>query len=474
MTAWVGAEIAGSVANGIIEGLALSVLLWLILRLTPRAAAATRYALCGLALAFVAVLPVAQGWLPRLGAPAPAASASEHSGVLVTLTAGTWLIWVLAAWALGSLLLMARVAWGLVALGGLKRRSSAAPEQVVERFEGIMRACPGRRRARVLVSDDVAGPIAAGMVKPAVLLPAFLVEELSEGELDQVLTHELAHIRRWDDWTNLAQKVVEALLFFHPAVIWIGRRLTLEREIACDDWVVGLAGTARPYATCLTRLAAIHRATPQTPQLAPGALARRPQLSIRVEALLEGGRDRTRRSSRSALTAAAAALAVTVFAAAPLAPVSVALPARPVTTARAAVVAPALRAAAARPAEGVKVARLRSAKARRARLVARTVAPHAAVAEGTAQLAAVAAGSTAPLAETAAGSTTPLATAVARSAAPVSATPEPAVLAGRTAPPRAVHAPAMVLYVVYVDGGDAGWIRILWVHEISAPAVNRT
>ena len=67
MTAWVGAEIAGSVANGIIEGLALSVLLWLILRLTPRAAAATRYALCGLALAFVAVLPVAQGWLPRLG-----------------------------------------------------------------------------------------------------------------------------------------------------------------------------------------------------------------------------------------------------------------------------------------------------------------------------------------------------------------------------------------------------------------------
>jgi beta-lactamase regulating signal transducer with metallopeptidase domain len=451
MTAWVGAEIAGSVANGIVEGLALSMLLWLLLRLTPRAAAATRYALCGLALAFIAVLPAAQGWLPRLGATA-------SGGAILTLTAGSWLIWVLGAWALGSLILMARVAWGLVALGSLKRGASAAPAEVAERFEGIMRACPGSRRARVLVSDDGAGPIAAGILKPAVVLPAFLVEELSDAELDQVLTHELAHIRRWDDWTNLAQKVVEALLFFHPAVIWIGRRLTLEREIACDDWVVGLAGTARPYATCLTRLAAIHRATPQ---LAPGALARRPQLSIRVEALLEGGRDRRRRSSRSALTAAAATLAVTAFAAAPWAPVTVALPAVPVVAARA--MTPVVTVAA-RPAVPVAVARLRRARPQRDRLVARSVAPHAAVEAGTAQLVETADGSVAPLAA-AAGSDAPLATVMARSGGPVP---------GSRAPLGAAPAPAMILYVVYVDGGDAGWIRILWVHQIPPQAVNRT
>ncbi|HEY1206551.1 MAG: M56 family metallopeptidase [Bryobacteraceae bacterium] len=419
MTAWVGAEIAGAVANGIIEGLALSALLWLLLRLTPRAAAATRYALCGLALAFVAALPVVQGWLPRLGMPAPAVAGSGHPGAALTLTAGAWLIWVLGAWALGSLALMARVAWGLVALGGLKRRAVTAPEQVTARFEGIMRACPGRRRARVLVSDEVAGPMAAGVVKPAVLLPAFLVEALSEAELDQVLTHELAHIRRWDDWTNLGQKVVEALLFFHPAVIWIGRRLTLEREIACDDWVVGLTGTARPYATCLTRLAAIHAATPQ---LAPGALAPKPQLSIRVEALLEGGRDRTRRSSRGALVAAAATLAMAAFVAAPLAPVTVAMPAAPKPAAVMAHAAP--RQAPVQVA--AKTARVYRPRAERARVVAR--------------------------------STAPLATVVARSSAPI-----PAALR-----------PAMMLYVIYVDGGDAGWIRILWVHEIPAPILNRT
>ena len=431
MTAWLGAEIAGAVANGVVEGVALSVLLWLLLRLTPKAAAATRYALCGLALAFVAVLPMAQGWLPRLGAPAE--TGSGPGSAALTLTAGAWLIWVLGAWALGSLALMARVAWGFVALCGLKRRASAAPEQLAERFEGIMRACPGRRRARVLVSDEVAGQMAAGVMKPAVLLPAFLVEELSEAELDQVLTHELAHIRRWDDWTNLAQKVVEALLFFHPAVIWIGRRLTLEREIACDDWVVGLMGTARPYATCLTRLAVIHRATPQ---LAPGALARRPQLSIRVEALLEGGRDRRRRSSRGALAAAAATLAMAAFAAAPWAPVTVALPALPVVAARP-VLSPPLSAVAAQPAVAVKTARVHRRRAEQEQVVAR--------------------------------STAPLATVVARSTAP------PATVAARsTAPLPAAPAPAMMLYVVYVDGGDAGWIRILWVHEIPNPALNRT
>jgi beta-lactamase regulating signal transducer with metallopeptidase domain len=432
MTAWVGAEIAGAVANGIIEGLALAVLLWFALRLTPRAAAATRYGLCGLALAFVALLPLAQGWLPRLGAPVAARVASGHPSGVVTLTAGAWLIWLLGAWALGSLALMARVVWGLVALQGLKRRALSAPEHIALRFEEIMRACPGRRRARVLVSEEVNGPMAAGVVKPAVVLPAYLVEELSEAELDQVLTHELAHIRRWDDWTNLAAKIVAALLFFHPAVVWIGRRLALEREIACDDWVVGLTGTARPYATCLTRLATMHTATPQ---LAPGALAPRPQISMRVEALLAGGRDRRRRSSRGALAAAAATLGMAVVAAAPWAPVTVAVPVAPVIAARRATPLPvvAARPVAARPvAAAVKTARVQR------RAVARSSAPLRAVVARNTEVA----------------GTSPFVEAV---------TPAPAA-----------PAPALRLYVIYVNGGDAGWIRILWVHEIAVPALHRT
>jgi beta-lactamase regulating signal transducer with metallopeptidase domain len=429
MTAW-GAGIAGSVLNGTIEGVALAALLWMALRLAPRASAATRYALCGLAMAFVAALPLAQAWLPRLGEPSPAAYGA-HAGAALTLTAGAWLSWALAAWAMGSLALLARVGRSLTALGRLKRRASAAPQPLAERFEGIMRACPGRRRARVLVSAEVGGPVAAGLARPAVLLPAAFVDELSEAELDQVLAHELAHLRRGDDWTNLAQKVVEALLFFHPAVLWIGRRLTLEREIACDDWVVGLTGTARPYASCLTRLAAIRRAAPQ---LAPAALARRPQLSLRVEALLESGRDRGRRSSRGALAAAGSVLAIMAYLAAPLAPVTVEMP-----RAQAAVrKAPAAVAQAAPAYEVVKVARVHPRRVVRTRALARNAAPLAAQ----------------PAIQ---------APALARNVAlPV---PRPAIQA---------PAPAMTLYVVYVDGGDAGWIRILWVHAVPVPPLDHT
>ena len=67
--------------------------------------------------------------------------------------------------------------------------------------------------------------------------------------------HELGHLKRWDDWTNLGQKVVRALLFFHPAVWWIDSRLSLEREIACDEFVVAKTSDARGYARCLVSVA---------------------------------------------------------------------------------------------------------------------------------------------------------------------------------------------------------------------------
>jgi beta-lactamase regulating signal transducer with metallopeptidase domain len=425
MTTWLGAEIVGAVLNGIAEGLLVWGLLSLALRLLPKTAAATRHALWGTGLAFVALLPLVQSYLPRLAAsmPVPAAG-SEQGGGTLTLTAGAWLVWVLGVWALVSAALMARMVWSLVRLLGLKRRAIPAPPAVGARFEEMMRVSPGRRRARVLVTDEIAAPVAAGLVRPAVLAPAFLVEELSEAELDQVLTHELAHIRRWDDWTNLAQKFVEALLFFHPAVIWIGRRLALEREIACDDWVVGLTGTVRPYAACLTRLAALNAATPQ---LAPGAVARKPQLSIRVEALLAGGRDRKRRSSKTALAAASAALVVVAFAAAPLAPVTVALPAIPKPA------GPVVRQAPLPMASVVpKPAPVRVARMHKPRRPAR------------------------------------------RNQEPVmSAANQGGVELPVTGRSRLV-APAVMYYVVCFQGGEAEWIRIVWVHEAPNPALKGT
>ncbi len=94
------------------------------------------------------------------------------------------------------------------------------------------------RPVKLCVSDRLRVPTAIGFTKPLVVIPSWTMEELSAAELNPILLHELAHLRRRDDWTNLVQKILGALLFFHPAVWWIEKKLALEREMACDDLVL--------------------------------------------------------------------------------------------------------------------------------------------------------------------------------------------------------------------------------------------
>ena len=106
------------------------------------------------------------------------------------------------------------------------------------------------------------------------------------------MLHELAHLRRYDDWTNLAQKLIEALLPIQPAVFWLGGRMSLEREMACDDWVIASTGTARPYAASLTKVAELS-SWEHAGILAAGAAGKRSQLFQRVHHML----DRTRNAA---------------------------------------------------------------------------------------------------------------------------------------------------------------------------------
>ena len=124
------------------------------------------------------------------------------------------------------------------------------------------------------------------------MLPAWALSELSAADLNSVLVHELAHLRRRDDWTNLLQKMVRAVFFFHPAVWWIESRLSLEREMACDEHVLANSEDPRAYAECLVSLAErgfLHRAV----MLAQGAVHRVKECSARVTQILASGRPRT-------------------------------------------------------------------------------------------------------------------------------------------------------------------------------------
>ena len=109
----------------------------------------------------------------------------------------------------------------------------------------------------LLESTLVDVPTVIGWLKPVVLLPASALAALSPQQLEAILAHELAHIRRHDYLVNLLQTLVETLLFYHPAVWWLSRRIRIERENCCDDLAVSLCGDPVAYASALADLEAL-------------------------------------------------------------------------------------------------------------------------------------------------------------------------------------------------------------------------
>jgi len=110
------------------------------------------------------------------------------------------------------------------------------------------------RTVRLLRSTLVEVPTVIGWMKPVILLPASALSGLNPHQLEAILAHELAHIRRHDYLVNLLQTVVETLLFYHPAVWWLSRRIRAERENCCDDLAVNLCGDPFTYAQALADL----------------------------------------------------------------------------------------------------------------------------------------------------------------------------------------------------------------------------
>jgi beta-lactamase regulating signal transducer with metallopeptidase domain/HEAT repeat protein len=105
------------------------------------------------------------------------------------------------------------------------------------------------------VSDRLAAPLLIGIVRPLVLLPASALCSYSPEQVEMIILHELAHVRRWDNLVNLLQRLVEAVLFFHPAVWWLSQRVRLEREHCCDDVVLAHTQMPQRYAEFLAKLA---------------------------------------------------------------------------------------------------------------------------------------------------------------------------------------------------------------------------
>ena len=316
-----------AVLNTLWLALTLAAAMWFVLRLMPRVNAATRHAVWWAVLALIVLLPVA-ALLPRPASPAPSPARTERPiqtssqsssapkplplagastlrpmasapqpavhpraaawpGVRLPIEfhPGNWPSSLLFLWMTACCVLLSRIVHGYWRLRGLRNRARPAGANLVVRFKQHLSDSRIARAPRLLVSEEIVSPLAAGFLHPVVILPRILLEEITEPELDCVLLHELAHVARCDDWTNLMGRLASALLVFHPVAGWVLRRIQREREIACDDWVVAATGSAVHYAFTLGRLAESCSAR-RRELLATEMAHRSSNISQRIEILL--------------------------------------------------------------------------------------------------------------------------------------------------------------------------------------------
>ena len=350
--------VLAAVMNGALLGAAIVAAVWFGSRAVPRRVlnAATRYVLWWVVLAIVIALPVAYLPLqrvqhadssnparitePRLPeavpvpqiarpaqlppvrrravavAPSPQVrQAPIEKGPVarpsfpIRISGASWPAWVFRAWLAISLILLARLAASCIRLHRVCARAADVPAPLRARAGHWAALCGASRRGiRLAISAEIAVPVAVGPRRPSILIPAALLEQLRDDELEQLGLHETAHMGRGDDWALLVERVLEALFALHPVVRWITRQIDLEREIACDDLVIAATGRPRSYATCLTRIVELSGGLGAS-LVAAAAAEDRSHLARRVEMLLDKTRHTGTRLLKARLSATLAVVA---------------------------------------------------------------------------------------------------------------------------------------------------------------------
>lgn len=163
--------------------------------------------------------------------------------------------WLVLFWLGGIIIFSARLLRGWAATERLKRRGlSRATKICEESFARLVQRIGLSRHVRLYKSALVEVPTVIGWLRPVILVPVSAFTGLSQPQLEALLAHELAHVRRYDYLVNLLQSVTETLLFYHPAVWWVSKVIRVEREHACDDLAVEACGDTLLYARALAEL----------------------------------------------------------------------------------------------------------------------------------------------------------------------------------------------------------------------------
>ncbi len=185
-------------------------------------------------------------------------------------------------WLCGSVSTLLMLATGLIGVEQLRRSSRVLESgEIPGRVRALADSLGIARRVSIGVCERLAVPVLMGIVRPMILVPPAALCGWSVEQLEMVLLHELAHLRRWDNLVNLVQRIVESLLFFHPATWWLSGWVRIERELCCDRLVVDRVGQPYAYAELLMSLSgSSHRVGGAVLAMADG------QVSMRIRRLL--------------------------------------------------------------------------------------------------------------------------------------------------------------------------------------------
>lgn len=269
------------------QGALVGALAAVALRLLRRGPADVRYVIAAVALSLMATLPVVTGvqayrasrvqWIASSGQSAvvrnqlPAAAGGvlpddrQTAGALPQSESAAlpapfsrmirWMPLVVLGWMAGVGILAVRLGGGWIWMQRLKSHGAMPADAALQAIaRRLSRSLHISRTITLLRSPGVDVPTVIGWLKPTVVLPMSALSGLSPLQVEAILAHELAHVRRHDYFVNLLQTLLETLLFYHPAVWWVSGQIRTERENCCDDLAVSLCGDPVIYASALADL----------------------------------------------------------------------------------------------------------------------------------------------------------------------------------------------------------------------------
>ncbi len=284
------------------QGAVVAVVLWCVLEVLGERRSRVRYAASCLALGMMVALPLAT-FAHLASADHPQRAAFDGSAVVIdagmVLQVGEGVMtaplseriamaldhalpWVLLTWFAGVILFVVRLNVGLLVARKMRSiATTAVPAELQQAFDALRRRLGVERAVRLMHSALVQAPTVIGWLRPVVLIPASCLSGLSTMQIEAVLAHELAHIRRHDYLVSVLQSAIETLLFYHPAVWWVSRQVRRERECCCDEMAVAVGGDRLAYARALSVLEERRAAMPELALGANGGV-----LTMRIRRLL--------------------------------------------------------------------------------------------------------------------------------------------------------------------------------------------